>query len=209
MKGPVIGIDCDGVLADFSLAFTSTINFLKPTAAVIPRHVNDQRFWDWTKESQITKEMVNEAWRFVRDTPGWWTQLEPIPKWQEIATLNHLAMMTDVMVITHRPRKNGSVISETRAWLDHVGLKKLGLVVTDDKTNLVKDLRLDMMLDDLPENLEEMEKSFRGLDKPFPSVILMKQPYNQPGGDVADHQIKEQVKDLSEFFQVVRKRWQW
>jgi uncharacterized HAD superfamily protein len=151
MKRLRIGVDIDGVLADFT-----------GLARKLCRHMfngepaKDRIQTGWGFDSLgITKEQENQMWRRIDETYNWWQGLDPLPNTD---LLSSLYTRHQVIFITNR--KNGTgwpVELQSAEWLDrHYDIRYPSVLLSDKKGPLAKALELDYFIDDRDKNVREV-----------------------------------------------------
>ena len=142
-----LGIDVDGVVADFRTAFRALAERELRTSA------DDV-------EKDLSKADIDRLWRAVAGMSNWWLDVpayEPI----EIARLYKEARRCrwEVFFITSRPASAGDTVQlQTQAWLERFGFY-LPAVLTAPagaRGELARSLRLDLTLDDRMVNCLEI-----------------------------------------------------
>lgn len=147
------GIDIDGVLANFTLAFTS----LASDRGLIDNQLG------WGPEAQKTwffDFRVDPVWGAVDEIPNWWMTLLPIPSPGELERLARAAAVHDVYFITNRRRTVGlGVETQSQLWLQGLGIQADHVIATQKgkKGKLCAALDLTHFVDDNAENCEEIE----------------------------------------------------
>lgn len=165
-----IGLDVDGVLADFSAAFTDLAFHLrisdKPAISC-----KDQPTWDFNFP-------VNRVWGVVRTSANWWERVPSLLSSTDVADINELLQKHKVYFLTNRKDSNmpynRTVEEQTRRWLEAQGIHvSLATVLScEHKAEVAKALRLDVVLEDSPENLLAFEET--GV-----YGVRMDRPYNR------------------------------
>lgn len=114
-----IGIDIDGVLANFSQGFANLLNRHEP--GVVP---DDTVFSCWEWPDAIRPGLEAEGWALVEKTPIFWHTLTPF--YNNVLQLQDFLVRrlsdVDVFYVTARGRGNGSILRQTNLWLDSWGL---------------------------------------------------------------------------------------
>lgn len=150
-----IGIDMDGVLADFNTAF---IALIKDTTGVELPPPSDSypSVWNYHREpGGITEEQDKALWTHIMYSPFWLT-LRPL-KGAEVALdeLNRRAGRGDeVYFITTRPGRDAKALTE--GWLQWYGMENPTVLISGDKGSVAKGLGLNVFIDDKPENCNEV-----------------------------------------------------
>jgi hypothetical protein len=170
-NGLVVGIDVDGVLADFDTAFYWLLNSLKPGLSP-PGVWSKGQFhpdtWDWAEET-YPPEIVEQAWQMVKDpAERFWLQLHPTPHAEDLipALWNH-----EAYAITSRPGK--TAYPQTREWLDTYGFDGALIIARGPKGPIAASVGLTHFLDDKPENCQSVTRS-----SPSTHVWLLRQRHN-------------------------------
>lgn len=178
---PSIGLDIDGVLADFTYGFT------REHARMFggkPWSCGAQPHWRF----DLPQDEINEVWRAVDKSDDFWYMLPPIAGFGEFETLRQVERAYNVVYVTNR---SGGVnyLGQTREWLRNRGL--VGeLVATPDKTDALSLLpNLLGHIEDSPTNIEDLKA--HGLP-----VFIRDWPYNR-------HVEGERVGSVAEFLRRV------
>jgi hypothetical protein len=160
-----IGIDVDGVLADFTFGFSC---ILEDMTRLLPA---DRRFWarscsdqeEWRFDAE--KWVIDDAWGKVKATPNWWMSLLPTREFRDDVQdghwLNLIVHDYDVYFITSRPRTVGlSVEQQTMYWLQGFGIDTTRTTVLATKTGtkgeVCSAMNLRVMVDDYDQNLVDV-----------------------------------------------------
>ena len=187
-----IGIDLDGVLADFTTSFFEISRHLfgKPEVGVLPH--------DWYMTGLLTKEECSKTWEAVRNTRNFWLNLGR-EKGVTSQNLRNMAKTNDLVFITARAHTKGySVQQQSAAWLAlEFGLKWPTVIEEDHKGPLASALHLDYFVDDRPENCLEILKAV-----PTCKVYLKNLPHNV---DYKEPKSITRVKYFNEFAEIVLK----
>jgi len=138
-----IGIDIDGVLADFRTAFHAA-------ALRCLRHdVDDEQ--DLEGLSPLSAGDVRRVWEYIATTENWWMQV-PAYEPDQIARLYSLMRADgwEVFFMTKRPPSAGdSVQFQTQWWIERFGFYLPSvLTVPGSRGDIANGLRLDLVLDD-------------------------------------------------------------
>jgi hypothetical protein len=146
-----IGVDVDGVIADFRTAFR--------TAAVrsLRRDVADAENLD--SAGPLSPEDVRRVWDHIGKTQNWWMDV-PAYEPDQIARLYSVMRATgwEVFFLTKRPPSAGdSVQFQTQWWIERFGFYLPAvLTVPGSRGEVANGLRLDMIIDDQLINCAEV-----------------------------------------------------
>jgi hypothetical protein len=145
-------IDLDGVVADFTLGFSSLATDMGLVTK--PWTTNQQESWDYSFS-------VNEVWAELKSRWNWWMTLPPLINDHEVRLLNEVIASNNVYFVTNRPATRGySAEMQSRLWLGSIGVQAdhASVIATRSGTKgvLAKSLNLELAIDDKPSNLEEI-----------------------------------------------------
>ena len=135
-----LGMDVDGVLADFRSAFRALAASELGLGGVSG------------EESELSKGDVDRLWKAIARLPNWWMNL-PAYEPEQIARLYDLTRKGrwEVFFVTSRPTSGGDTVQmQTQVWLERHGFY-LPTVLTAPagaRGELCRSLRLDVMVDD-------------------------------------------------------------
>ena len=142
-----LGVDVDGVVADFRSAFRA---LAERELGMAPNDV----------EKDLSKTDVDRLWRRVAATPNWWIDLPPYEPHQ-IARLYAQSRRGrwEVFFLTSRPLSAGdSVQLQTQVWLERHGFLMPSVLTTPAgaRGEIARSLRLDLAMDDRLVNCMEI-----------------------------------------------------
>lgn len=165
-----LGIDIDGVLADFNTAFAKLLG--EKTGARVPPGFSPTT-WNYPEEELgLTGKEVSRVWYWIMAHPEWWDTLAPFP--EAIIPLQEAENDNLLFFITNRNEKYAKV---TAKWLQReFSLPNAVVIHTPEKPAVVKALRLDMMVEDSLENATAIAR-LTGT-----TSFLLDRPYNQTHG---------------------------
>lgn len=139
-----IGIDVDGVLADFRTAFRNAAEHC------LRRHVNDLTESD-EAPGALTARDVRRIWDHIENTQNWWMEV-PAYEPEQIARLYAITRASgwEVFFLTKRPASAGdSVQFQTQWWIERFGFYLPAvLTVPGSRGDIANGLRLDLLVDD-------------------------------------------------------------
>ena len=174
-----IGIDIDGVLANFGQAFAAVLHKRWNTRFDIDPQPTK---WDWS-DLGLTKEEENWAWEEVKRTPNFWVGLEPYHD-NVRALASHRTMFPEdeIFYVTSRvPSAGLPVMHQSQRWLLAHGIYGLGTSVIVKPKNIEKDIIYDAI------------GVTTAIDDYLPACVDMIQcldrPWNQ--GDTYAHRYKD------------------
>lgn len=139
-----IGVDVDGVLADFRSSFhVAAVRALRrevPNPNDSPQSVGP-----------LAPQDVRRVWDYIGKTQNWWMDVEPYEP-EQIARLYSLTRAAgwEVFFLTKRPPSAGdSVQFQTQWWIERFGFYLPAvLTVPGSRGDIANGLRLDLVLDD-------------------------------------------------------------
>jgi len=138
-----IGIDMDGVLADFRTAFRAT------AMRCLRREVEDTQQAE--SAGPLSPDEVRRVWEHIARVSNWWMEV-PAYEPEQIARLYSQARAAkwEVFFMTKRPPSAGdSVQFQTQWWIERFGFYLPAvLTVPGSRGDVANGLRLDMIIDD-------------------------------------------------------------
>jgi hypothetical protein len=150
-----IGIDVDGVLADFRTAFRNA-------AQKSLRHDIDPTPDTEEASGVLTPRDVRRVWDDIGKTQNWWMDVPPYEP-EQIARLYAItrAVGSEVFFLTKRPPSAGdSVQFQTQWWIERFGFYLPAvLTVPGSRGDIANGLRLDVLVDDQLINCVEVVSS--------------------------------------------------
>lgn len=180
-----IGIDVDGVLADFNKSFIERVIDVTGKDLFPPRPF-DIPTWHYPQAYGYTdaemKYPDGPVWKTIADDPSFWYQLFPYDGAVEfIARLD--SSVHDLYFITNRPGTTAK--SQTENWIEfhNFGLQSEAfsyptVLVSPAKGLCAKALNLDLYIDDNTDNCLDVNHT-----SPNTRVVMLARPWNtaQPG----------------------------
>src|SRR5215472_5006182 len=189
-----IGIDVDGVIADFRSAFHAA-------AVRCLRHdVADSD--DLESAGPLSPEDVRRVWEYVAGRQNWWMDVPPYEP-DQIARLYSLtrAMEWEVFFMTKRPPGAGdSVQFQTQWWIERFGFYLPAvLTVPGSRGEIANGLRLDIVIDDQVLNCIEVISS-----APAKALLMLREDNASAAEHASDRGIGV-VSTLSEALTVLER----
>lgn len=191
-----IGIDLDGVLADFNHSFVKIIRHLYP-GRVTADYV--QKSWDWREV--LSSQEYDRCFEKAMSIPNWWSSLEAYRLEMEDLQMwlashyNH-----EIFIVTSRPDGKGiNATYQSEHWLKACGLEpqcnSLSVITvpySEDKVDICSRLDILWMIDDKPETIQAMDQF------PYLRAGLMSRPWNQGA------EVKWRVESMGKFLSEVK-----
>lgn len=157
-----IGLDLDGVLANFNLGFARVLSVLgAPTPMLDGR---EPEVWSWPTHYGASREQEREAWDRVTRNPLFWLALKPMPDaWPAFGLMRQMERHGDQFVFL-TAREGRRVHQQTWDWVkDFTRLDYPTVIVTADKGPVAQAMGLDVLVEDKPENLDGLPWFTTGL----------------------------------------------
>ena len=135
-----LGLDVDGVLADFRASFKSLA-----TSELGQRSLGDV-------EADLSKGDIERLWKAVARAPNWWVEL-PAYEPEQIARLYERSRngRWEVFFMTSRPPSAGDTVQlQTQVWLERHGfyIPSVLTAPAGARGELARALRIDVVIDD-------------------------------------------------------------
>jgi hypothetical protein len=144
-----LGLDIDGVLADFRAAFRDAAR--ECLKREVPLGADEK--------DVLSEREIDRVWKHVTRSSNWWMRLQPYEPGR-IANLYALARagQWEVCFMTKRPACAGdSVQFQTQSWLEQQGFYLPAVVtVPGSRGEVANALRLDLVVDDQFVNCAEV-----------------------------------------------------
>ena len=167
MTGLVLGVDLDGVCADYESALRGSVAARR---GVDPSTLVAQETTGHFAEWELTAEGFREAHRIAVTEDRIFRTMQPYPRVAEV-----LWRLSDagvwIRIITHRLLFNGlheASAADTAVWLDQHDIPYRDLCFIGDKATVGADL----YIDDSPHNIEALRRAGR-------TAIVFDQRYNR------------------------------
>jgi hypothetical protein len=164
-----VGIDLDGVLADFRSAFREAAG----TLAAEARDGSDPGI------ARLSDGDMKRAWKEISSRPNWWVGLRAFEP-DQIGRLYVLARQGkwEVVFLTKRPPTQGDAVQfQTQWWLEQQGYYLPAVVtVPGSRGEIANALHLDIVVDDQPFNCVEVISA-----SPSKALLVLRDP--QPRGE--------------------------
>lgn len=168
----IVGLDIDGVVADFLPPFLRLIEKKIGNGPIPPESITDFNF---KNHPFLSEKIVDECMVEVSYDPAFWQRLAPLlsaPEWQ---ALDNLSRKQQLVFITHRyERETYDINQVTCDWLKRHGVNKPVVYFTQEsKAKLVDRLRVSLFVDDRHENCVDVAEQTQA------KVIMPDRLYNQ------------------------------
>lgn len=184
-----IGLDLDGVVADFSQRFVELADLLYG----FDLKAEEQTGWQYEYNGvPLDSRYVDAIWQHIEETPNFWMTLDTLPDSQ---ILTEKALEYNLIFITARGLCKGMSLEDQAAnWLRrNYYIPNPQVIVSRDKGKLVNALGLNAFIDDRPENCIDIANN-----APNCKVFIHAAPYNTQY--VSSYAGITRTKNLPEFF---------
>jgi uncharacterized HAD superfamily protein len=183
----MIGLDIDGVLADFVSPFLRVLEARAASGRIDPETYADLNF---STHPELSKEIVTECILKVSNDPGFWEQLNPLPTVEQWKVLDGLSRQQKLVFVTHRYECDTySIHQVTCTWLRKHGVSNPVVYFTQNhKSELIGKLKVELFVDDRHENCSDVAENTDAV------VLMPHRPYNQ----TFKHPRVHRIQDLDE-----------
>lgn len=178
-----LGIDIDGVLANFTLAFAQAVNTMYGDKIHLAEDF-EPHTWSWVDSGVVTKEQENRAWEHIKAQEDFWLAMKPYAENVKalemfLNRVNFAAMPVSIFYITSRvPTAGMSVLKQTRLWLEAFQLHRYYTAIfpvvhsnnsggLPPKLAIVEALGLNAMIDDYLPTVKSLGRKGWLLDRPW------------------------------------------
>ena len=170
-----ISLDLDGCLSFFNYSFSVVANTLFGTPIV--EDINEVKKYRWEDWHPLTKEQCNLTWREIdKNVEDFWFNLKPLVNDSVFRKLEDLEYQGhSIYFITSRRNTAGkNVLTQTNEWIRKYSfLQHFSVIPTEKKGKILDGIKIDVFLDDYPENLIEAT-----IEAPKCKSFLLVRPYN-------------------------------
>lgn len=179
MRNLKIGVDCDGVLFDFTSAYVRKLEAVSGKRCTLPRG-QEPHCWDWPKEYGFDAGDDDKAWESIRGDVYFWATLAPMIEAPQACNVLHNLYMQghEVYFITHRMGQ--APHAQTLTALRLLGIEMPQVIVAQKKGPLAEGLDLTHFIDDKFENVCDVAAytTDRKTGEHTCKVYLLNKPYN-------------------------------
>jgi 5'(3')-deoxyribonucleotidase len=189
-----IGVDIDGVLADFNSAFIHRVTEVT-NKDLFPVRPFDIPTWNYPQHYGYTEAEVSAVWEDIKADPNFWYDLVEYPQTQEaLGVLKSMESFSaaEVYFITARP--GTEVKYQTEGWLLETGFACPTVLISSAKGLCARALNLTHYIDDRWENVVDVRNY-----NPNTQVFLLTQPWNKDND--AEFQGVQRVESVMQFLQ--------
>lgn len=168
----MVGLDIDGVVADFLTAFLRFIEKKIGNGPIPQETITDFKF---KEHADLTEEIVWKCMEEVSCDPLFWRDLSPMISGKDWARLEELSYRRQLVFLTHRfERETYSIHRVSQDWLRSHGIRDPIVYFTQEpKATLVNELGVSLFMDDQYENCVNVANETQAL------VLMPDRPYNQ------------------------------
>lgn len=198
-----LGIDCDGVLFNFTHAYNKKLQKVSGQKGTLGLGC-EPNCWNWATEYGFTKEDDNKAWEDIKQDPMFWATLPPsIEAPQACNALNEIYLAGhEVYFVTHRMGIGPH--AQTMVALRLLGIELPQVCIAQKKGPMAEGLELTHFIDDKFENVCDVAAftKDRKTGEQTCRVFLLNKPYNR-NKDLPESLGIERVDTLKQFFEAL------
>ncbi len=191
----VIGMDIDGVIADFVRGFTAKGR--EKFGQTIPV-VHTERHMSWDEFPGLGEHEQHMIWEHIRGSSNFWRFLSPCVPVYVFGSLSQISQEFPLYFITKRSL-GVNVKQQTEGWLKDHGIANPTVLITGAKGEAAKALGLTHYIDDKAGNAV-----FTKYNSPETDVYLIDRKYNQFDASNVGTKVKR-VQTVEQFLTEVLK----
>jgi hypothetical protein len=186
-----LGIDVDGVVADFRTAFRDLAQ------RELGRAPDDA-------ESELSRQDIERLWKSVAATSNWWLDVPPYEPDQIRRLYEHSRRgRWEVFFLTSRPVSGGDAVQlQTQVWLERFGFYLPSVFTTPAgaRGETARALRLDLAIDDRMVNCLEIVSASNSK-----ALLLTRDPLQEGARDSAEARGIGVVQSLSDALDAIER----
>lgn len=167
-----IGIDIDGVLANFWEAYERL--FIEVGGDLFGDRkwpAQEPQVWDWPYEFGYTKTQTKLVWKKIEENPYFWMELNPLAEFEPFREWITDNDKDEIYFITDRPGQYTKL--QTECWFGAREIPYATVLVSSQKGLCAQALNLELYIDDKTENIMAVQ-----IDSPTTKAYLLNRPYN-------------------------------
>lgn len=173
-----IGLDVDGVLADFIPAYQALVVRMTGKDLFKPGDDVNPPCWDWPQFRGYTDTEIKAVWAQIIADPEFWSKLKPLEGCDTLALcFEALSAEHDLYFITARPGARAKAQSEYWLWANVAGFSNrypTTVLISPAKGLCARALKLDAYIDDNLDNALSVASV-----SPATRTYLLDRNYNQ------------------------------
>ena len=185
----VLGLDIDGVVADFLSDFLLVLEKRIGRGPITAESITSFNFSD---HPVLTKKAVRDCMEMVSYDPLFWSKLSSLItplEWKRLAVLSYRGEL--VFITQRHVRTTYDIHGVTCDWLKLHGVNKPVVHCTPNKKGeLVRNLGIQLFVDDRYENCREVAENSQAI------VLMPNRPYNRS----FQHPGVNKIQNFSEIF---------
>lgn len=170
-----LGVDVDGILADFNIPYKALIEKNHPSIKLPDIGDSYPNTWNYERAAGLLSADVSELWRQIKTDDRFWLTIPPYTETDEaMGRLEDLENCgADIYFITSRVGDTAKY--QTEQWLDFHGFFEPTVLISSEKGMCCRALNLTHYIDDKNENCTDVRDTAPGT-----AVTMLKRPWNTP-----------------------------
>jgi hypothetical protein len=179
MKTINVGVDLDGVCANWALAYSTLLRRLYGAHLPIIKDHADPKYvsWDWPEWYPVTKDEDKFAYNyFLPAVNNFWESFEIIdkPNWNHFVNSINSEHINTYFITTRKNTYGSTAVKQSQKWLFVNGVRFPNVIVTKEKGMVAKALNLDIFIDDKVENCIDVKSQLQSCE-----VFMIDYLYNR------------------------------
>lgn len=188
----IIGVDIDGVLAQFNESYIDLV--IKVTGKdLFPPRPFAITTWNYPEAYGYSNEEVSAVWKAIIASRDFWRKLQP---YDDAKSFLRQLWQRDQEVYFITSRVGDHVREQTEFWLKHMGFYHPTVLISSEKGECCHALKVDFYIDDKNENCVDV-----AMKSPITYGYMLARPWNAP--QVAAGIDIPRIDNLDDFLKVI------
>ena len=169
----IVGVDVDGILADFNEGYVKLLGSIAPDVKFPPLGDTYPDTWNYHLAAGVSKEQNKQSWDYIKNSETFWFDLNPYHNTVSfLVWLKGFSRRHDVYFITNR--MGGNAKFQTERWLHKAGFGEPTVLLSATKALACNAVEIDYYVDDKNENVRDVAQN-----APKTKCYMLQRPWNE------------------------------